>query len=633
MTGPAVDLVGLAGAVGVLVDWEDVHGTPRRVEPATLLAVLEALEWPATSAAQRQDSLQRCMAERAQPRLRTALAGATLRIGPPDAAHAVWCDEEGRTTPARRDSAGGWHCPDRPGYWTLRVGADEHAVAIAPARCFSVADASGTPTPRRWGATLQVYAGRSRADAGIGDSDGVAAWCRRVHAAGGDALALSPLHAAGRIEPLFSPYSPSDRRFLEPVYTAPPPWVQADDVDNHAPMPPPDGLIDWAGAAAFKWARLSRWFEAMQDAPQDLQAALHQHQQAGGASLARFASFNAAALGQPDPALQCFAQWLSTRSWAQVQQRARARGMALGLVADLAVGFVPDGAEAAAAGDTALRGLVLGAPPDAFAPHGQVWGVSSYSPDGLRRTGFAPFIALLRAVMRDRGGVRIDHILGLQRLWVVPHGAGSGAGAYLRYPLDDLLNLLALESWRHRCIVIGEDLGVVPDGIRQRLAERGVMGMDVLAFSRASDGEFLPPNLWRTMAVATTGTHDLPTLAGWQRGEDIAVRARLANDSDDVTAAAMARRRQEAAQLAVAVGADQACPDTLHDAAIAFVATGPAPLALLPVEDALGLREQVNLPGTVAVYPNWRHRLPQPLPRHLLHAALRRFAAARGKED
>lgn len=629
MTNAADELAELAARVGVMVDWRDIHGIARRVEPATLVAVLDALEWRAATAAQRADSLRRCMAERAQPRLRTVQAGARITLGSPDAGPGQWCDEAGNTAPAQADGAGGWHCPPRPGYWTLRMGADEHAVAVAPPRCFGVDDATGTATPRRWGATLQVYAGRSPADAGIGDSAAAAAWCRRVCAAGGDALALSPLHAAGRIEPLFSPYSPSDRRYLEPIYTAPPPWVQDDDA---APPASADGLIDWAGAAAFKWARLARWQQAMHAAPQAIGDALHRHLQAGGVELERFAAFNAAVLHQPDPALQSFAQWLSTRSWSQVQERARASGMALGLIADLAVGFMPDGAEAAAAGDTALRGLVIGAPPDAFAPHGQVWGVSSYAPDGLRRTGFAPFIALLRAVMRDRGGVRIDHILGLQRLWVVPQGAGSDAGAYLRYPLEDLLNLLALESWRHRCIVIGEDLGVVPEGIRQQLAERGVLGMDVLAFARAADGQFLAPNLWRPLAVATTGTHDLPTLAGWQRGEDIAVRAQLGNEDPAATAQAMDRRRQEAAQLASAVGADAACPEALHDAAVAFVAAGPAPLALLPVEDALGLREQVNLPGTVAVYPNWRHRLPQPLPRRTLHDALRRFATARGGE-
>jgi len=629
MTALAPDLYALANAAGVRVHWHDVDGNARTVDAPSLLAVLAALDWPAATAAQRQDSLQRCMEGPARPQLRTARAGAALMLGPANAGVAQWCDETGNTVSARRQPDGRWQCPERPGYWTLRVGEEEHAVAIAPARCFSVADATGSAQPRCWGASLQVYAGRSPTDAGIGDSRGAAAWCRRIGAAGGDALALSPLHAAGRIGHGFSPYSPSDRRFLEPVYTAPPAWTGDDDASQWQPAPASDGLIDWAGSAALKWARLAHWQRQLQHAPESVHRAFDRFRQDGGATLMQFAGFNAPALDPPDPALQCLAQWVSHDSWASVQHRARRQGMALGLIADLAVGFDPHGAEAAAAGDTALRGLVLGAPPDAFAPQGQVWGVTSYSPDGLHRTGFSPFIALLRAVMRDRGGVRIDHILGLQRLWVVPQGAASDTGAYLHYPLEDLLNLLALESWRHRCIVIGEDLGVVPDGIRQALAERGVMGMDVLAFARDADGAFLPPNRWRSVAVATTGTHDLPTLAGWQRGEDIAVRARLGYATAEATRLAVQQRQRDVARLAHTVGGEGAAADDLRMAAMAHVAAGPAPLALLPVEDALALREQVNLPGTVAVYPNWRHRLPQPLPRRVLHASLRCFAGAR----
>jgi len=632
MSGPAPDLHALASATGVRVHWHDVDGHARTVDDASLMAVLEALDRPAATAAQQRDSLRRGLEAQAGPRLRTARAGAMLMLGSAGAGAAQWCDEAGTTTPAEQQPDGRWQCPERPGYWVLRVGAEEHAIAIAPLHCFSVADATGIGRPRCWGASLQVYAGRSPTDAGVGDSAAAAGWCRRILAAGGDALALSPLHAAGRISPGFSPYSPSDRRFLEPVYTAPPAWVGDEDARQWHPTPAPDGLIDWTGSAALKWARLAQWQRQLQHAPAVVRQAYDRFRQAGGTALARFAAVNAVALNQPNPELQYFAQWLSHDGWARVQRNARRHGMALGLIADLAVGFNPDGAEADAAGDTALRGLVLGAPPDAFAPQGQVWGVTSYSPDGLARTGFAPFIALLRAVMRDRGGVRIDHILGLQRLWVVPQGAPSAAGAYLQYPLEDMLNLLALESWRQRCIVIGEDLGVVPDGIRQALAERGVLGMDVLAFARDADGAFLPANRWRPVAVATTGTHDLPTLAGWQRGEDIAVRARLGHDSAEATTRAVEQRQRDVARLAHTVGSEGKVADDLRLPALAYVAAGPAPLALLPVEDALALREQVNLPGTVAVYPNWRHRLPQPLPRSVLHDSLRCFADARDLE-
>jgi len=626
----AVPLATLAEAAGLVADWEDVHGTPRTVDEATLAHVLDALGWPAATPAQRADSLQRCLHERAQPALRTVQVGELLVLDAQGTG--AWCDEDGALTPATQLRPGVWATPARPGYWQLRVGTAEYAVAVAPRRCFSVADATGVAAPRSWGAMLQVYAAGSVGDGGIGDARGAQQWCERIAAAGGDALALSPLHAAGRIDAAFSPYSPSDRRFLEPVYAGA--LEDADGSDGvETDATPADALIDWPGAAATKWRRLRRSFEQFAQAPVAQQDALRRFETDGGDALEAFARFNANAMGDTDPAFQRYAQWRVARSWQQVQARATGGGMALGLIADLAVGFTPEGAEAAAAGDTALRGLVLGAPPDAFAPGGQVWGVRSYSPGGLLRSGFAPFIALLRAVMRDRGGVRIDHILGLKRLWVVPDGAGSAHGVYLRYPLTDLLNLLALESWRHRCIVIGEDLGVVPPGIRDTLAARGVLGMDVLAFTRAADGEFLPAAQWRPTAVAMTGTHDLPTLEGWQHGDDLAWRARLEAQPAADAAQAQAVRQRDVARLARAVGSDGAAPAGLRLAALRHVAGSPAPLALLPVEDALGLRGQVNLPGTVAVHPNWRQRLPFPLPLRTLDRSLQQFATARrGKE-
>ncbi|MET0289213.1 MAG: 4-alpha-glucanotransferase, partial [Pseudoxanthomonas sp.] len=218
--------------------------------------------------------------------------------------------------------------------------------------------------------------------------------------------------------------------------------------------------------------------------------------------------------------------------------------------------------------------------------------------------------ALLRAVMRDRGGVRIDHILGLLRLWTVPRGARKGEGAYLRYPLQDLLRLLAIESWRHRAIVIGEDLGVVPPGIRAELSRRGVMGMDVLMFTRDRDGHFLPPSQWRTDAVATTTTHDLPTLIGWRGSIDTAWRQRMGLLKLGQYARDVAGRDADVTALVQAVdAAGFELPDT-PAAWRAFTAASPAPLALLPAEDAMQLEEQPNLPGTVEGHPNWRRRLP-----------------------
>jgi len=219
-------------------------------------------------------------------------------------------------------------------------------------------------------------------------------------------------------------------------------------------------------------------------------------------------------------------------------------------------------------------------------------------------------------------------VLGLQRLWLVPEGASAADGAYLRYPITDLLRLIALESVRHRAIVVGEDLGTVPDGFRERLARHGLLGIRVLWFERSEDGgSFMPPSRWSRSALATTTTHDLPTIAGWWSGADIAWRDRIgqtmprADGRDPVALAhteraadrhALWRAFQHAGVAPMGVGAppkDQAPIDE----ALAFVASTPAPLALYPLEDLLGLADQPNLPGSIDEHPNWRRRLPSPI--------------------
>lgn len=627
------DLHALAHAAGLRVDWTDVAGRSRRVAPPTLRVALEALGWPARDAMQCHDSLRRLQAATAPAPLLTVQAGAPLAqaLDVP----AQWSDEHGNTHDATRDAAGAPVAPAWPGYWTLLHGTQAQAVAVAPARCFSVADACGTSPVRAWGLALQAYSARSDGDGGIGDAGGADDWLRRAAFAGADVLALSPVHAARPVRGPYSPYSPSDRRFFDPLHAAPrrvlggfAQEMLARDPDLSARLQRLHAaeLIDWPAAAQAKGQWLRALHAGFADVAPALQDDLAAFRREGGTALADYARFAAADFGDGDPDLHAFGQWLAARSWQGVQCEARERGMAIGLIADLAVGFDPRGAEAAAWPQAVLPGLTLGAPPDAFNADGQAWNLGAYSPTALRAGGYAPYLALLRAVLRDRGGIRIDHILGLLRLWLVPDGAGSGEGVYLDYPLHDLLNLLALESWRHRAVVIGEDLGVVPPGIRQTLSARGVMGIDVLMFTRDGDGAFLPPAQWRADAVATTTTHDLPTLVGWRRGIDIGWRERLGlSDGPDAP-----RRRQAdlaALQRAIAqAGLDTGSP---WRNALAYTARGPAPLALLPVEDALALPEQPNLPGTVERHPNWRRRLPEPLPVDTLHTALQAFAEAR----
>ena len=632
----APSLAEVAAAAGLMVDWTDVAGIPQRVEDHVLAAILERLALPAATSLQRRDALQ-ALAAWQQPRaLRTARVRERVAVGPVDAA-CVWVHEDGSSESARTDATGHVDAPTRPGYWTVACAGVVQHVAVAPLRCFGVADAIG-PDARAWGMVLQPYAARGPHDAGAGDTAACADWARRAAGAGADALALGPVHAANAVGRDYSPYSPGDRRYLEALYAAP---VQAFGetalraLDAHPVLRAElellrnAELIEWPAVASAKWSWLSEVQRAVAD-DAGTAAALQHFEREGGNALAAHVDFMHQQLALPR-SLYLFGQWVVSAGWRQAQGSATASGMRLGLIADLAVGFDPSGAEAAAGGDACLRGLVLGAPPDAFCAGGQVWGVSSYSPFGLQARGFAPFIALLRAVMRDRGGIRVDHILGWQRLWVVPDGADASQGAYLRYPLQDLLNIAALESWRQRCIVIGEDLGVVPPGIRQTLAERGVMGMDVLAFTRDDTGGFLPSAEWRADAVAMTGTHDLPTLVGWRRGLDLAWRHRLGELDQTGLGEQLHARAADVARLDAALGVDDRGAPEARDAALAFVASGPSVLALLPVEDALGVAEQVNLPGTVGTHPNWRQRLPRDGDEAVLQASMAQFAAARSR--
>lgn len=643
MTASAASLRTVAEAAGVMVDWVDVASQPQQVDEQTLRAVLDALDLPTATARQAADSLRRLQEHARQPLpLRTGVTGQPIDAGGPAGECYRLLDEHGVGDDGEFDAQGRTAAVSQPGYYTLQHGPHFTTLAVAPPRCYGPGEAFDNDAVRRWGLALQAYSARGPYDASIGDAGGASLWVQRLAAAGGDALALSPLHAARPPGPHHSPYSPSDRRFLEPLHASPARVLGHDEaragledagLGARFAALEAQPLVDWSEGAAAKWAWLQQLHRRFAGAPEALREDFASFCGDGGDELQRYAQAAADDFpeGENSPDLQRFAQWLSVRSWSSLQQEARQAGMDVGLIADLAVGFDPAGAEAAAWPDATLRGLELGAPPDAFNAQGQCWGITGYSPLGLQRSGFAPFISLLRAVMRDRGGVRIDHILGLLRLWVIPAGSDRGNGAYLRYPLTDLLRLLALESWRHRCIVIGEDLGVVPEGFRATLAHHGVLGIDVLLFARDAHGRFLPPGEWRRDAIATTTTHDLPTLAGWRSGNDIAWRQRLGLADAAQLRQDIASRESDVAaldrQVSLAFGSD---PSGVRGA-LRFVASSPAPLALLPVEDALALEEQPNFPGTVAGHPNWRRRLPVPLPEPLLSQNLAAFANARSR--
>jgi 4-alpha-glucanotransferase len=660
------DLRRLAAMAGVDVEWTDQNGVDHTVSPDVLRSVLDALGFPCRTPPQIRESLKHLAAhEDEAPQLLVGVVGDPLVLPfLPKATRALLSLEEGRGRVVDLASTDNGRIVlpaiEDPGYHRLQVDSREVGLAIAPRTCHRIEDCA--EGKRLWGLVAQVYGLRRAGDCGIGDLGAVSTLATAAARHGASAVALSPLHALFSADPSrFGPYSPSNRLFFNPLHADPGLVFSPGRVANAmANSGIGDScrrldalhLIDWrsAGEAKLKLLRELFAFFLTADAGTPLDADFQSFVAAQGTRLEEHARFEAlhamhlgkdppqwlwrdwpAGLRRPDsPEVEAFAhqnpfeigfhkflQWLVDRALAAAQGTAREAGMAIGLISDIAVGLDRNGSHAWSRPDELLAGLTVGSPPDAFNPDGQNWGLTTFSPRALVQQGYEPFIATLRAAMRHAGGVRIDHVMGLMRLWLIPDGAARGEGAYVRYPLDALLRLIALESRRHRAVVIGEDLGTVPAGFRKRLAEVGIAGMSVLWFQRDERG-FLPPAQWPSTSVAMTTTHDLPTVVGWWRGSDIEARKAAGRPAPDPNAEAAERthdRKQLGAAFAKAgIGeiADAARDDDEQAlaAALRFVAGTPAALALIPLEDALGLDQQPNLPGTIDEHPNWRRRLP-----------------------
>ena len=624
----------LADAAGLMVDWEDAGGQPQRVAPDNLRTILRGLGLPADSDADCADSQARLTARAGTPprMIVTDQGRATPIAGATGAARLTLAD--GTVRSIRLDGA--VPAIDRPGYAHLAWGDREVTIAIAPPRCHAL------PAGRRhWGTAVQLYALRDAAATAFGDFGTLARFATAAAAHGADAVAISPVHALFGADPArFSPYSPSSRRYLNPLYADP------RLLGMRSPAEPGPALIDWPVAAPAKQAQLRLAHSALrgaaaagfaayaQAADADLRAhalfeALHAHffQLSGAAGWQDWpaayhdpagAAADAFAAAHADELrYHLFLQWLSERSLQSARAAADTAGMAIGLIADVAVGLDPGGSHAWSRRDDLMMDLRIGAPPDAYQAAGQNWGITSFSPTGLHDSGYAPFIAMLRTAMASAGGVRIDHALGLRRLWVVPQGGSPLDGAYLRYLEADLLRLIALESHLARSIVIGEDLGVVPPGFRDAIADHGVLGMRVLPFERDAAGAFTPPASWGRQAVAMTSTHDMTPISGWWTGTDIGWQARI--DPAMPVAEEQARRAGDREMLwdaciasGVATGPCPAVDDPAPalDAAIAHSAAASCDLLIVPAEDLFGLDQAPNLPGTIDTHPNWRRRLP-----------------------
>jgi 4-alpha-glucanotransferase len=654
----------LARRAGVAVQWTDFAGRTVNVRPDALRSILESLGVPCRTRSDRLASRRRLLRKatvQALKPLLTATAGrpSRLDVGANEPRGASLSLESGEIHDiALAPVRGRLRIPaiKESGYHRLRLDDRELVLAVAPSRCCTIEDA--VPDARLWGIAAQVYSLRRRGDGGIGDAGAVAMLAEAAGSRGADALALSPLHALLAADATScGRFSPSTRLFLNPLYASPALVFGEAHVNatlhaeglaasferlEHLP------IIDWSAVAGSKYRLLRALFETFLGGSANerpLDADFAEFRAEGGTPLIQHAVFEAlhatqsargaadwrrwpcdlrdpcsaavrafAAAHRREVLFHSFLQWLADRSIAAAQRRAREAGMRIGLIGDLAVGMDPSGSHAWSRQSDVLTGVSIGCPPDLVNPRGQDWRLTSFSPRELTRTGFAPFLATVRSALRHAGGLRIDHAMGLTRLWLIPEGGDPADGAYLAYPLADLLRLLALESHRHRAIVLGEDLGTAPDGFRDALEIAGLHGIRVLWRERNGHA-FSAPGAWDHFAVAMTSTRDLPTVAGWWHASDIATR-----DNPDVgaTEGVMAERASERRALwdaFVAHGTGEGAPPAQNDtqpvvdAALAFIATTPSPLCLPPIEDLVGSEAQLDLSGGSAQHPQGRRRL------------------------
>jgi 4-alpha-glucanotransferase len=511
---------------------------------------------------------------------------------------------------------------------------EETPLIVAPPRAF------GGDFDRCWLLAVQLYGIRSARNWGIGDFTDLEGLLELASQLGADGVGLNPLHALFDDRPDdCSPYSPNSRLFLNPLYIDVEklpefqPGAFAESSDTIVRLRQSD-IVDYAAVAEMKWRGLRSAFEAFKTNPStERLAAFSKFRAERGAMLSRFACFEVlrhkfnrpwwewpAEWQQPDDARSAalhagpdsaeiefvkFVQWSADQQLQSCRDLAARLGMKVGLYLDVAVGVQSDGFDAWKEQGAISRHLAVGAPPDALNTAGQNWGLAGFNAAGLEIQSFEPYREMLRASMRHAGAIRLDHVLGLKRLYLVPHGFAADNGVYVQMPFEALLAATAQESVAHRCVVIGEDLGTVPEGFREQMAEWGIWSYQVMMFERDDHGSFRGVDHYASNALVTFNTHDLSTYAGWRCFSDLALKRSLGIDpgeSDDARWHALAMLTDVLRHHAI----DR---DDLY-AVAGFLARTRSRLLAISLEDLLGVIDQPNIPGTVDEHPNWRRRLP-----------------------
>jgi 4-alpha-glucanotransferase len=588
-----------------------------------------------------------------------------------------------------------------PGYHRLVVdlefaGSESCALIVAPGRAHEPKELAGNG--RIWGVAVQLYTLRSQNNWGIGDFTDLAELLRLAAAQGAGFVGVSPLHALFPSDAmLYSPYSASSRHALNVMFidVTAVPDVRASAAAQALMSNVQFGArlarvreatrVDYAQVAALKLPVLEAAFQLFRKAHLDnhtprasqFREFLREH----GEPLRLHVLFDAldrhfrrttgAGAGwhnwpveYHDPrsaAVQAFArehaeeveffgylQWLASAQLGAVRKLARELGLGVGLYGDYAVGVNASGSETWSDQTLYCMGAAIGAPPDPLGVAGQEWGIPPQDPRQLRRTAYAPFAALVRASMRNCGALRLDHVMALFRQWWVPRGLKSVDGGYVHYPLEDLLGVVALESQRNECLIVGEDLGVVPDEIRRALPQFGVYHYKVVMFEQKG-GEFVAPADYVRPALATVTTHDLPTLRGWWTGYDIDLWEKLGfygGGADSVAHRARAQRAEERLRLLRALRREGLWPEDhgvetsdttppappysaqLARAVHVYLGRSQAALVTVQLEDMIGMLEPVNIPGTSTEYSNWTRRMTASAREIFARQDVRELAAA-----
>ena len=544
---------------------------------------------------------------------------------------------------------------------------------IVPRRCYMPPALEGGA--RVWGPALQLYAMRSARNWGIGDFTDLGKAIEVAGRAGAGIVGVNPLHALFPHNPdHISPYSPSSRVYLNALYLdveAVPEFPECETARTAMAAPEFQSrlralrateLVDYRGVAEAKlWALRAIFdhFRSRHLLPRTARGdAFLAYQRSGGESLARFALYQALqedfhardenVWGWPvwpepyrDPAspqvrafleanrervdFHAWLQWIAEEQLGACGRRSWELGLGVGLYQDLAISVDRAGAETWAWQGVYAEFASIGSPPDDFNLNGQDWGLPPPIPAALADSAYAPFVATLRANMRHAGALRIDHVMGLMRLFWIPPGGKPADGTYVHYPFQDLVGVLALESVRNRCLVVGEDLGTVPDAVRETLAPLGVLSYRLLLFEKERDGGFKAPAAYPAQALVAASTHDLPTLRSLWIGHDLDLRAKLGlYPSEAQRERQVEERAQDRARLLVALEREGLLPAgvTVHPVSApemtpelaralhVYLARSPAQVMMVQMEDVLGQLEQVNLPATSAEYPNWQRKLP-----------------------